>query len=501
MKTNLNRRDFIKSSALFAAGTLAMRGKMFGKNNLNKFMASKPNIIFIMADDLGYSDLGCYGQLNIKTPELDKMAAEGIRFTRHYSGSPLCGPARTSLMTGKHTGHTSVRQNKVSKLLPGEKTLGTVLKSAGYTTGSIGKWGVGWDLPSNDPGERGFDHFYGYVNQTHAHNYYTSFLYRNGKREQLSNVVPGEVLEGPEEGKGYATVRKEYTHNLFTEDALKFVEDNKKDPFFLHLCYTTPHVNNDATRGNKFELPEINGKPDLGIYTDKENWDYSMKAYAALISMMDRDIGRILEKLRELKLDENTIVFFTGDNGPHREGNYNPHKLNGTGSLRGGKFNFYEGGLRVPLIARWPKHIESGTTTDHPSAFWDFMATACELSGVDKPSDCDGISYLPSLLGKRNQKEHEYLYWERHIPGLRQSYQALRWGDWKGYRVIDHDKFDDPKYKPQLELYDLFRDEEENFNVALSHKEIVNKIEKLMADAHVDDPTGNLPAIPSFLNN
>ncbi len=458
----------------------------------NSYAEGKPNIIFIMSDDLGYGDLGSYGQVNIKTPELDKMASEGIRFTQHYAGSPLCAPTRVSLMTGKHCGHTSVRQNKISRLIEGEETLGTVLKKAGYKTGCIGKWATGWDLEPDNPSKFGFDYFFGYVNQSHAHNYYTSFLYRNGKKVLLNNVVPGEEQSGPKEGTGYATVRNEYTHDLFTKDALKYIEDNKDSTFFLHLCYTIPHVNNEADDSLELEVP------DLGIYENEAGWSHAMKAYAALISRMDRDVGSIIEKLEELNIDENTIVFFTGDNGPHKKGGYHPDMHNSTGPLNGLKFTMYEGGIRVPLIARWPAHIKSKTVTDHQAAFWDFMATACDIAGVEPHEDSDGISYLPTLLGKNNQIEHEYLYWERIIPNWK-AVQAVRWGNWKAVREIKFKDIGDRNFWPKMELYNLGEDVGETTEIAGLHPEVVSQIEQFMMDAHEPDPTGNLPDIPDFV--
>jgi arylsulfatase A-like enzyme len=320
-----------------------------------------------MADDLGWADIGCYGQKDIQTPNLDQMATDGIRFTQHYAGNSLCAPSRTSLMTGKHQGHASCRENESGKIGATEPTLGTVLKQAGYTTGCIGKWGCGESLKPSDPNDHGFEYFYGYVNTYHAHNYYPSFLYRNGEKDYTTNVVPNEGT-GDKEGTGDASVKNEYSHNLFTEDTLKFIEE-RQQPFFLHLCYTIPHVNNEAAV--KLEVP------DLWTYEDKP-WNFAMKAYASMISRMDRDIGRIRQKLEDLGIAENTLVLFTGDNGPHNKGGYKPSMFKSTGHLRGNKFSEYEGGIREPLIGWWPGHIQPGTVTDHVSAFWDFMPTVGE---------------------------------------------------------------------------------------------------------------------------
>jgi len=454
----------------------------------------KPNIIFIMADDLGWADIGCYGQKDIETPNLDQMAAEGIRFTQHYAGNSLCAPSRTSLMTGKHMGHASCRENQSGKIGENEPTLGTVLKQAGYATGCIGKWGCGKSLLPTDPNDHGFDHFYGYVNTGHAHNYYPSYLYRDGEKDYTTNVPPenGEGT-GDKEGTGDASEKNEYSHDLLTEDALKFIEE-RQQPFFLHLCYTIPHVNNEAA------VPlEV---PDLWTYEDKD-WVYAKKAYASMISRMDYDIGRIRKKLEDLGIAENTLVLFTGDNGPHNKGGYDPSLFNSTGHLRSNKFSEYEGGIREPLIGWWPKHIQPGTVSDHVSAFWDFLPTVCAVAGISPPDDIDGISYLPSLLGQENQTRHDYLYWERYlnIRGKRpRTRQTLRWGDWKGMRTIELNKTDDPSYFPSMELYNLDLDESESNDVAGANPEIVAQIEILMADAHVPDSNGNLPPIPEYVS-
>ena len=456
------------------------------------YSQTRPNIIFIMADDFGWGDLGSYGQQNIQTPELDQIAAEGMKFTQFYAGAPLCSPTRGSIMTGKHTGHASIRQNKISKLREGEETLGTALKTGGYTTGFIGKWGVGWDLDANDPNIYGFDHFYGYVNQSHAHNYYPSFLYRNGQKEFLQNEVPNEGT-GAEEGTGYATVRLEYAPDLFTEDALEFIDSYADDPFFLFLSYTNPHVNNEATTEKALEIP------DLGIYEDKADWNHAMKAYAAMITKMDTDIGKIMDKLKALNIDENTIVFFTGDNGPHNKGGYSPEMHNSTGGLRDNKFSMYEGGIREPLIARWPNHIAAGSTTDHVSAFWDVMSTIADLGGgLNTPDDIDGISFLPVLLGEENQEEHEVLYWERHIPGSTIQ-QGIRFGKWKGVRSIAWSRRNDSNYWPEMELFDLDVDPYESEDLSGINEEVVIQLEEFMARESEPDPTGNLEDVPDFV--
>jgi len=386
----------------------------------------KPNIIFILADDLGYGDLGSFGQEQIQTPNIDKLAESGIRFTDHYAGSTVCAPSRCCLMTGLHTGHARIRGNARLPLQPDDVTVAELLKSAGYTTGLIGKWGLGEPETTGIPNKQGFDYFFGYLNQAKAHNYYPEYLWRNEEKIMLNNeIIFAE--KGYAKGIGTAATKKvDYSHDLFTEEALSFVDRNKDQPFFLYLAYTIPHANNEHWLLNEHGM-EV---PDYGQYADKD-WPEPQKGTAAMISRMDSDIGKLVSRLEESGIDKHTIIFFTSDNGPHAEGLNDPDFFNSNGSLRGIKRDLTEGGIRVPFIAWWPGTIQGGQTSNHMSAFWDFLPTACDLAGVTKPSSLDGLSYMPALLGDE-QPEHTYLYWEFFEQGGK---QAIRQGNWKGIRL------------------------------------------------------------------
>lgn len=436
----------------------------------------KPNIIFILADDLGYGDVGCFGQRKIKTPNLDRMAAEGMRFTQFYSGSPVCAPSRCVLMTGRHTGHGRVRGNAgpqnplAQSLRPGDVTVARMLKTAGYTTALIGKWGLGdeGEAEMGLPTRQGFDYFFGYLNQHHAHNYYPAYLFRNESRVLLNNVVPGEGRFG----QGWATKKVEYSHDLLARDALQWLDQNKDKRFFLYLAFTMPHANNEGSRGTG------NGQevPDYGLYKDKD-WTEPNKGQAAMITRMDADIGRLFERLKQHGIDEKTLVFFSSDNGHHKEGNNDPEFFDANGPLKGMKRDLYEGGIRVPTIARWPGRIKPGVVSDHVGYFGDFMATAAELAGGQASANLDSISIVPTLLGQK-QKQHEYLFWEFYERGGK---QAVRIGNWKAIRM----GFDDTL---PVEVYDLSRDLGEEQNVAAQHPEVVQQARKLLAAARTDSP-------------
>ncbi len=432
--------------------------------------ARKPNIVLIVADDLGYGDLGVYGQTEIRTPNLDRMAAEGLRFTDHYAGSTVCAPSRSSLMTGLHTGRTPIRGNKEVRPMGQHPiadevvTVAEVLKTAGYATGLIGKWGLGGPDSSGIPNRQGFDYFFGYLCQRHAHNYYPEFLFRNEERVPLENKLPEPVRA---DGAGMAAEKNEYSHDLLAAEALAFVERRRERPFFLYLALTIPHANNEA-REQGMEAP------DLGIYAEKD-WPDAQKGHAAMISRMDADIGRLFDKIREMGLDERTAVFFTSDNGPHREGGNDPDFNDSNGPLRGIKRDLYEGGVRVPLIARWPGKIEAGRTTGHVSAFWDFLPTLAGIAGAEIPTGLDGISMKPTLLSRDGQRRHKGLYWEFHEG--ESSKQAARLGKWKGVRL-------DPK--DPLELYDLSTDIGETADVAADHPDVAATIESYLAESRAE---------------
>jgi arylsulfatase A-like enzyme len=422
---------------------------------------TRPNIIFIQADDLGYGDLSCYGQRRFRTPNIDRLAAEGMRFTQYYAGSTVCAPSRSALMTGQHTGHTRIRGNARHPLLPEDVTVAEALKSAAYKTALIGKWGLGEAGTTGVPNRQGFDYFFGYLNQRHAHNYYPTFLWRNEKRIDLRNLVPDEDAEG----SGVSTNRVDYAHDLMAEEALKFIEGYGGGPFFIYLAFTIPHANNEA-KNKGMEVP------DLGEFAS-EDWPDQEKAKAAMITRLDRDVGRLMALLKKLGIDDNTLVFFTSDNGPHREGGADPDFFDSNGPLRGIKRDLYEGGIRVPMIARWPKRIKAGAKSDQVWAHWDLLPTLAEVAGVKPPAAIDGVSMFNALRGRR-QRDHEFLYWEFHERGFS---QAARMGDWKAVRKSP----DSP-----LELYNLKNDLGEQNDGAAKHPEIVKKIEDYLKTARTE---------------
>lgn len=442
---------------------------------------SSPNLIFVLADDLGYGDLGCYGQKLIKTPRLDRMAAEGLRFTQFYAGCTVCAPSRSVLMTGQHMGHTWVRGNagaknlEVQTLREEDPTVAKLLKGKGYRTALIGKWGLGELGSSGHPLKKGFDYFYGYLNQGHAHNYYPAFLWRNEEMVRFKNsVVPvgAEIYGAP--GAGYATNKVEYSHDLIVDEGLRWIRDNKDGPFFLYFALTIPHANNEAARLLK------NGQevPDYGEYAGKD-WPEPEKGQAAMITRMDKDVGRMLDLLKDLGIAEKTLVMFASDNGPHKEGGQDPEFFDPNGPLRGMKRDLYEGGIRIPALAWWPGTVKGGTVSEHLGFFGDLMPTAAEMAGCDVPTGTDGISFLPLLRGEQaGQRRHEYLYWEFYEG--KGGAQAVRMGNWKGVRK--------PGLTGPIELYDVTTDPGEASDVAAAHPEVVAKIQKAMEQSHVPSP-------------
>ena len=461
----VTRRSFLGALGAAAAGcSLRREGDPQGLASAGAGGARRPNIVFILADDLGYGDVGCFGQKRIRTPRLDRLAAEGVRFTQAYAGSTVCAPSRCCLMTGLHTGHAHVRGNVLVPLRPEDVTVAELLKAAGYATGIVGKWGLGEPGTTGVPNRQGFDYWFGYLNQRHAHNYWPTHLYRNEDRVPLKNVVPKE----DKSGAGVASEKVEYSHDLFAREALAFVEKHRAEPFFLYLAFTIPHANNEAGR----EGMEVPGDEP---YSDQP-WPQAQKNHAAMITRLDRDIGRLMDRLKELGIDQDTLVIFTSDNGPHREGGGDPAFFNSSGPLRGIKRDLYEGGIRVPTLARWPGHVAAGTVSDHAWAFWDFLPTACDLAGVAAPKGIDGISFVPALVGKP-QPEHEYLYWEFHEGGFT---QAVRMGTWKAVRRA--------KGSGKTELYDLSTDLGEKSDVAAEHADVVARAETLFVTARTDSP-------------
>jgi len=446
--------------------------------------ATRPNIVFILVDDLGYGDLGCYGQKLIKTPQLDQMAAEGMRFTDFYAGNTVCAPSRSVLMTGQHMGHTHVRGNAggedMSKqsLRDEDVTVAEVLKSAGYTTGLCGKWGLGDDATgghSGLPRRQGFDYFFGYLNQVHAHNYYPEFLWENETKVKLDNVV--QRLDRSYGGftGGWATQRNDYSHDLIADKAFDYVRRSAAGdkPFFLYWSMTIPHANNEGSRGTG------NGQevPDYGIYADKD-WSDNDKGQAAMITRMDADVGRLFDLLKHLEIDDNTVVMFSSDNGPHDEGGHNPELFDPSGPLQGMKRALTEGGIRVPMIVRWPGKTPADSTTSHVSYFGDLMATAAKLSGAKTPDNLDSISFVPTITGHPGQQDsHDYLYWEFYEQGGK---QAVRAGKWKAIRL--------PWMTGKTQLYDLSSDIGEKHDLADQLPEQVKKMEVMMAEAHQPHP-------------
>lgn len=462
---------------------------------------SPPNIIYIIADDLGYGDLGSYGQENIKTPNLDRMAERGIRFTQHYSGSTVCAPARSVLMTGLHTGHTPIRGNREHKpigqfpiqyVVP---TVAEVLKEAGYVTGAFGKWGLGYPGSEGSPSLQGFDLFFGFNGQRRAHFYYPEFLFMEKRGEDPTRVpLEGNIVENtstesfPHPGSGPPISAETYAPEVIHKEALSFIEENNDRPFFLYYPSQIPHASLEVPDDFLQMYLDENGesvfeeKPSPQthyVYTDKP-----AATYAVMVTFLDHQIGEILEKLDDLQIAENTLVIFTSDNGSYSEGGYHYSMLKSNGDLRGGKRDLYEGGIRVPMIAWWPGRIDSGQTSDHISGFQDMMPTFAELAGTNTPPKIDGISIVPTLLGTGQQQTHEYLYWEFPSQGGK---QAIRKDEWKAVRLgVKENK------EASIELYNLNEDPSEQANVAAQYPEIVSEMDSIFRAAHVPSETFQL---------
>ncbi len=467
---NLNRREFLNLAAGGAAAVvIPSSGCQSEFASAGSAAKKRPNIIFIMVDDLGWADLGCYGSKAISTPNIDRMASEGIRFTDAYSGCMVCAPARSVLMTGFHTGHTSVRSNTGGvPLEDSDITVAEVLKQAGYRCGGFGKWGLGDVRTSGVPKKQGFDVFFGYYHQIHAHDYWTDYLWRNSEKIDMT----GE--------KGSA---ERYTHYRIFEQTMDFIRQNKDRPFFCYAPWTPPH--------GKFQIPE--DEPVWAMYKDKE-WPKDAKVAAAMDTMVDRHVGELLGLLKELGIDERTVVFFCSDNGAafRFEG-----VLDSSGPLRGRKRDMYEGGIRVPMIVRWPGKIQAGQVSEHVWYFVDVMPTLAELAGAGKyvPGGIDGISVVPTLLGRaEEQKKHEYLYWEWHLYDWSKRenvpnglMQAVRMGKWKVVRHRSDEAF---------ELYDLEKDVGEENNLAGQHSGVMRKIEAYIKRTRVEPRPQIEPEMP-----
>ncbi|MFC1629193.1 arylsulfatase [Gemmatimonadota bacterium] len=490
MSERLERREFIRRVGL---GTAAIAASPL--SSCSRVGHDRPNIIFIVADDLGYAELGSYGQRKIRTPHLDRIAAEGMRFTQHYSGSPVCAPSRCVLLTGKHTGHSYIRANDEMSdrgdvwhdpalegqrpLLADTVTIGSLLQKESYVTGAIGKWGLGGPGSTGEPNRQGFDHWYGYLCQRVAHNYYPTHLWRNGEKEILEGndyFYPHQRLPAdrdpldPESYREYSG--NDYSMDLMMEDSLRFIRENRDNPFFLFLPFPVPHASLQVPEDT---LEEYRGAfPETPYLGEKSYLPHPAPraAYAAMITRMDHGIGEIMSLVTELGLDENTLVVFTSDNGPTFNGGTDSEFFESAGPLRGLKVSLQEGGIRVPMIARWPGMIEPGTVSDHASAFHDWMPTLLDVVGADIPTDIDGISLLPTLLGTPlRQRKHEYLYWEHN------RQQAVRLDAWKAFR---------PSTGDEIELYDLDRDIGEATNVAGEHPTVMARIGEIMRDGRTE---------------
>lgn len=462
----------IELQALFYTGSLVLSG--CGSTEKEKEL---PNIIYILADDLGYGDLSCYGQKKFTTPNIDRLSAEGMLFTNHYTGCTVSAPSRSSLMTGLHTGHTPIRGNKEWQpegqwpLPAASITIPEMLKTKGYVTGAFGKWGLGYIGSEGDPKNQGIDEFFGYNCQRLAHNYYPDHLWHNSEKVLLHDNDNGNTGA--------------YSAQLIHDSALKFIEKNKNSPFCLFYTTTIPHAELFARdeyirkfRG-KFD-PE---KPFTGIDSGKtfRQGPYGSQrephaAYAAMVIQLDDYVGEIMGKLKELGLDKNTIIMFASDNGPHLEGGADPDYFNSNGDLRGYKRDMYEGGIRTAFIVKWPGKVQRGSKTDHISAFWDVMPTLSEIIGSKIQDVTDGISFLPTLLGKGKQKEHEYLYWEFHEQGGK---VGVRMNRWKAVRLDVNNNPSGP-----LQLYDLSSDIGETNDVSSEHQDIVRKMNEIIEEAH-----------------
>ncbi|MHC4248323.1 MAG: sulfatase-like hydrolase/transferase [Planctomycetota bacterium] len=411
--------------------------------------AGRVNVIFVLTDDLGYGDLGCYGQKTLTTPHIDRMAREGMRFTRGYSGSTVCAPSRCTLMTGKHTGHSRVRGNGHALLTKDDVTVGDLFRRAGYVTGGFGKWGVGQPPPPDNPNRHGFDEFYGYVNMCHAHNFYPEFLIHNGIEIKLRNVLMPEYrnLGHSRRGAGVAEVAVDYAPDLIREKMFAFLDANHAKPFFMMYMPNTPHANNEGGRhGRGMEVP------DFGEFADRD-WPKQEKGFAKMIRDIDDDIGKLMARLKRHGIDDRTLLIFSSDNGPHREGGHKLEFFDSNGEKRGLKRDLYEGGVRVPFIARWPGRVPAGKVNKSIVAFQDFMPTCAELIGEEPPEN-DGLSMLPALTGEKMDDSNRTLYWEFGEGGGK---QAIIKGDWKLVRM--------PMRNPRLELYNDARDPREERNL------------------------------------
>lgn len=472
------------SFLLLLAGLITACTGKSSEQKSGKTIADKPNIVFILVDDLSYGDIGCFGQELIQTPNIDLLATEGMKFTQAYAGNAVCAPARSTLMQGLHPGHARVRDNMINSfretLKEGDYTVAMLLQEAGYKTGLFGKWGLANHDQYGQPNIMGFDEFFGYLNQRHAHNQYPEFLYHNKERvyypgngtHHLNENYKGEQ---PYDKEGICHplgiedhTKAKYAFDEYCKKSLEFVRNNSEDPFFLYLAYTPPHGANVA--------------PDLNIYKDR-NWGIEHKVYASMVTRVDDEIGKLMDLLKELNIDDNTLVIFASDNG-NTNGPSNDEGMNSVEFFKsesptsGGKGDIHDGAFNVPAMARWPGKIEPGSVSDHIWAFWDFLPTAADLAGVEAPENIDGISFLPTLMGQaENQTAHEFLYWEY------KAEQAVRMDKWYGYK----------NKKGELEIYDLKANPEQNKDLSEQYPDIHKRIDEIMLTEHTPSDVFLLP--------
>ena len=430
--------------------------------------ARKPNFVYIMVDDAGYGDFSCFGQKHFKTPSVDRMATEGMKLTDFYAASTVCAPSRCSLMTGVHTGHALVRGNREvqpegqAPLPASALTLPEVLGKAGYVSGMFGKWGLGSPGSEGDPMNQGFDRFYGYNCQRQAHTFYPDHLWSDRNKVTLDG--------------------KTYSHDLIAKETMKFIRANKDKPFFCYCPFTIPHAAMHAPEERvgpwRKKFPQFENV--IGRYRGPQVKN-PVAAFAAMMTLLDEDVGRILDLLKELGIADDTLVIFTSDNGPHKEGGHKPDFFDSNGPLRGYKRDLYEGGIRVPTLAWWPNTIKPGSTSSHVATGWDVLPTFCDLAGVGTPKNLDGVSFAPTIRGeKKKQTKREYVYWEFHEQGGK---QAIRKGKWKAVRLNVRKKPDGP-----IELYDLSRDIGETKNLSDKHPDLIKEMARFMTDSRTVNP-------------
>ena len=477
----MRRRDFLKTTGWMAASlagssVLGVRGARASER--------RPNVVFILADDLGYADVGCYGQRKIRTPNIDQLAAEGMRFTQCYSGNPVCAPSRCALMTGYHSGHGQIRDNMQVggqegwtlgstiggqyPLTEGTFTVARLFQKAGYATGAFGKWGLGRVGTTGDPQKQGFDHFFGYICQRQAHTYYPNHLWQDGK-----------ILRIEENKDGAERV---YSHDLIAEEALKFLRANQDRPFFLYVPFTIPHVSLQVPEDSLAQYQDLEPDPPYDGGRGYVPHPRPRACYAGMVSRMDKDVGRITALLKELGLEDNTLVIFSSDNGPTNAGGSEAGFFGGAGAFHGLKGSAWEGGIRIPFIARWPGRIKPGSQSDHIAAFWDFLPTCAELLGEQPPQGIDGISLLPTLLGRPGQKKHDYLYWELN------GQQGVRMGDCKAVRLKPNQK---------IQLFDLKTDIGEKDDIADRHPDVVARMQDILTNGRTESDVFPLQPPPT----